>query len=291
MKGKLYVVATPIGNLDDITARAVHVLSTVDLIAAEDTRNTLTLLNKLNIKTKLVSNHKFNENSKVKTFIDKLSSGQSIALVSDAGTPCISDPGHVLVSRAAEENIEVIGVCGPCAAATAVSVSGFDARSFVYLGFLPREHSKIRSVLQIFDTPIKPLVVFYESPRRIINSLEVIAESFPHTQLCLCNDLTKKFERIYRGAPQEVVEELRDNPDHQKGEYTCVIENRETSVSPPDAPPFSLEAQLVDIMLRSGSSLKSAVQTLFAAQKEVSKKEIYSASLRLKEFIRDASQN
>lgn len=325
MIGKLYVVATPIGNLDDITRRAARVLAEADIIAAEDTRRTRILLQHLDIKTAPVSCHKFNETGKLAFFLQALTDGKDIALVSDAGTPCLSDPGHRLVAGAAEHGAEVVGVCGPNAAVTALSVSGFDASAFAYAGFLPRNKKDIRALFETRLSPGAPPLVFYESPKRIAGTIQLLTDYFAGTRLCLCNDLTKKFERVYRGTPAQVSEDLTENLSSGKGEYTCVVEwprAGETSETTPyadasgigeagaearnggnaypsgDSIPgsqtyphtLSLEAELADIMVKSPCSLKEAVSILHERHSgkrtaKLTKKEIYAASLRLKEMF------
>lgn len=292
MDGKLYVVATPIGNLEDISPRAVRTLAEADLIAAEDTRHSRVLLARFSIKTPLVSCHKFNEAEKLDYFMEALRSGKNIALISDAGTPCLSDPGHRLVARAGEEGAEVIGVCGPNAAVTALSVSGFDASSFVFMGFLPRHKKDIAKVFEDHFRIGVP-VVFYESPKRMAGTLEILAEDFPNTCICLCNDLSKKFERTYRGTPAQVLFAFRENPSAEKGEYVCVakpdrahLEAENATKADGSPTPASTEARLVDIMLKNGSSLKAAVNTLHE-ESRLPKKEIYAASLRLKAMFSD----
>jgi len=297
MNGKLYIVATPIGNLGDMTPRAIEVLRQVDIIAAEDTKNSMTLLTKFEIKTKLVSNHKFNETGSVDYFIKELSDGKNIAVISDAGTPCISDPGSILVKQAIANNIEVIAIPGACAAAAAISVSGFDVKSFMFAGFFPREKSDIKKMLAKlcrgdYQSPAKTNVyVFYESPRRIIKTLEIFAENLPDCGICLCNDLTKKFERIYRGSPEMILQELRDNPAAEKGEYTLVAEIQ-TPVGSADTPfqkgalDFSAEAVIVDVMIKRKCTLKDAVK--YAAKEyALNKNEVYAASLNLKKMFKN----
>ena len=291
MPGTLYVVATPIGNLSDMTPRAVEVLSQVDMIAAEDTRHSRGLLTHFGIKTPSFSCHKFNEGKRVDFFVSALMEGKDIALISDAGTPSISDPGHILVSMAAASGAPVVAVCGANAIAAALSVSGFDASWFVFLGFLPRtakEQAEIWDMLCQMATGSYP-AVFYESPLRIHKTLGWLADTHPTASICLCNDLTKKFERTYRGTPQEVLTELSQNPSAKKGEYTCVILLPKEEKPEADAPILSLEAQLVDIMIKNDCNLKDAAGLLHEAQKQQhkpgNKKAIYAATLRLKELL------
>ena len=270
----LYIVASPIGNMDEITPRALQVLSEVDIVAAEDTRNTGLFLNRLNINAKLTAYHKFNEIAKQDFLLQKLQAGESIALISDAGTPCISDPGYLLVKAAADAGIEVIGISGACAAILALSVCGFPAEPFVYLGFLPR---KTGAILE--NIPYGQTVVFYESPKRVAATVKLMAEHFPDAQICLCNDLTKKFEKIYRGSPANVFAELSTNPNSEKGEYTCVASIPAKIKEDESAP--SIESLLIDVMVKTGCTVKEAIKKL-----DYPKNEVYAASLRLKELIR-----
>jgi 16S rRNA (cytidine1402-2'-O)-methyltransferase len=282
VKGVLYIVATPIGNVGDITDRAKLILSEADIVAAEDTRTTQILLGILGIKNKTVSNHKFNEKHQVDYLISQLENGKNVAIVSDAGTPCVSDPGGIIVKAAAERDIDVVGVCGASAVITALSVCGFYFRTFAFYGFLPREANEIRKVVSTVKKAGVDVSVFFESPKRIIKSIEIFADEAPGARLCLCNDLTKMYERIYRGTPNEILEELRNNPAAEKGEYTLVAE--------PDAAPegtadkaITCEAMLVDYIVKSGLSMKDAVNELAQIHKgSIPKKDLYAASLNLR---------
>jgi len=286
MPGKLYVVATPIGNLSDMTPRGVQILSDVDMIAAEDTRHSKVLLAHFGIRTPLFSCHKFNEEKRGDFFLKALEEGKNIALISDAGTPCISDPGHKLVNLAAANQVEVIAVCGANAASAALSVSVFDVSKFVFLGFLPRKPKELTEIFHNMgeNWPI----VFYESPLRITKTIAHIAKDYPAADICLCNDLTKKFERTYRGNPATVLAELQENPSAQKGEYTCVVqlnkENSDVETQPEES--ISLEAQLIDIVTKQNVTIKEATNILHQQDKNTNKKAIYAASLRLKELLK-----
>ncbi len=281
MLGKLFVVATPIGNLHDMTQRSIDVLNSVDLIAAEDTRTSKVLLDNFNIKTKLVSNHKFNESSKVKSLIKDLLEGKSIAVISDAGTPCISDPGFILVSEAIKNNIEVIGIPGASAVTTAISISGFEELSFSFYGFLPKEKKDILKFLELIKNDHSKVLVFYESPKRIIKSLELIGDILKNSNVCVCNDLTKKFERIYRGKIKDVITNLESNKNYEKGEYTIVIEKEEVKeeISKNDV---SLESLIVDYIVKNNCSVKEAIMGL---SENYNKNELYKASLNLKDMF------
>jgi 16S rRNA (cytidine1402-2'-O)-methyltransferase len=282
--GTLYIVATPIGNLEDITARAIRVLGEVDIIAAEDTRHSRGLITHFGLKTPMISCHKFNEGKRGAFFIDALLEGKSIALISDAGTPCISDPGHKLVSEAAAAGIEIVPVCGASAVIAAVSVSGFDGSQFAFIGFLPRGKNALNGLIEIISCV--ETVAFYESPKRIMSTLSVLKEKLPSAQICLCNDISKKFERIYRGTAEEILAEIFENPSAEKGEYTCVV-NLKISLTDElhETNSYSLESQLVDIIVKTGCTLKEASQKLHETRKKISKKEIYSAMLNLKELL------
>lgn len=285
MAGKLYIVATPIGNLEDISARALEVLGKVDLVVAEDTRNSLILLNHFNIKTRIISYHKFNERKRTEDIINNLMNGESVALISDAGTPCISDPGYILVQSAAEQGIEAIGVCGACSATTAVSVSGFNCETFLFNGFLPREKGAAVKKLEELKTAPANIIIFYESPKRIIKTLLLINEAYPEAKVCLCNDLTKKYEKIYRGSVQKVIEELQQNVNHEKGEYALVVEKNVT-VGVKQEEEVGIEGKLVDIMLKKQVSLRDAVEELrLSCNGLYDRKSIYNASLALKELF------
>lgn len=281
MTGTLFVIPTPIGNLDDISPRIADTLEKVDVIAAEDTRNTLNLLNYLEIKTPLVSNHKFNEMQKTSVFIERLKNGENVAIVSDAGTPCISDPGYILVNAAVEEGIEVIGLCGPCAATTALSITGFNADSFTFMGFFPRKEQLIKDCINKSIKGGVPILIFYESPKRVVETMEVLSNIIPDADICLCNDLTKKFEKKYRGTPSEVHAELLANPNHEKGEYALVIQLNEELFCEETEEKISPEAMLVDVMIKNDCGLKEAMKILSTGD-NYSRNELYKASLNVK---------
>lgn len=286
MAGILYVVATPIGNLNDMTPRAISTLNEVDLIAAEDTRNTMKLLAHFDIHTPMTANHKFNELQVVDRLVGELMSGKNIAVVSDAGTPCVNDPGFVLVKAAAKAGIQVIGVSGCCAAVTAVSASGLCADTFRFMGFFPREKKDALKITDMIKASGKDLYIFYESPKRIVDTVEILAAELPTAELALCNDLTKLHEQIYRGTPEQVYGELMANPSREKGEYALLFYYEPVEEEKEEAPGLSLEALLIDRLVKTGCSMKDAIAAL-AADKSVNagKKEIYAASLNLKELF------
>ena len=283
--GLLSVVATPIGNLGDLSPRATETLQNADLIAAEDTRTAAQLLERYGITgAKMLPNHKFNEEVAASRLVEELQNGKKVALITDAGTPCISDPGYVLVREAVKAGIPVTSVPGCCAAITAITVSGFSALSFAFYGFLPRTPGDIRRVFSRVAGEYSTLAVFYESPNRIEKTVSLLAECIPGCRVCLCNDLTKKFERIYRGTPAEVASELAFNPNADKGEYVLVIELPAGEEAEGGEEALSPEAMLVEKMVKDGISLKDAVRAL-ADEKKASKSVLYDAGLRLKELL------
>ncbi|HXF86596.1 MAG TPA: 16S rRNA (cytidine(1402)-2'-O)-methyltransferase [Anaerolineales bacterium] len=220
--GTLYVVATPIGNLEDISPRVLRVLREVSLIAAEDTRHTGKLLEHFGIKTPLTSYYEHNKLHKLDSILDHLSKGD-VALVSDAGTPAINDPGYELVRAALASGFDVRPVPGPSAPITALSVSGLPANAFLYLGYLPHKAGERRKALeQVVDVPYT--LIFLESPYRIIESLEDILSILGDRRICVAREMTKMFEEYWRGSLSEAVEYFRSQP--VRGEFTLVIEGR-----------------------------------------------------------------
>ena len=222
--GTLYIVATPIGNSQDMSPRGIKILSDVDIIAAEDTRRSMILLNKLDIHNKLMANHKFNEHGKARYFINELLAGKSIAVITDAGTPCISDPGNELIKAAVEEGIRVVGIPGCCAAVNALSISGFDLSSFLFYGFFPRENPDRRRLLEKLRRGDTRTFAFYESPKRIMDLVDFFLQEEAQVRMCLCNDMTKLHEMTFRGTPQEVKEQLLAKGNYDKGEFAIVVE-------------------------------------------------------------------
>ena len=284
--GKLYIVATPIGNSRDMSPRGRDILSSVDIIAAEDTRRSMVLLGKLEIRNKLVSNHKFNEYGKARYFVDEMLAGKSIAVITDAGTPCISDPGNELIKAAVEEGIRVVGIPGCCAAVTALSVSGFDLSSFLFYGFFPRENAERRKLLEKLRRGDTRTFVFYESPKRIMDLVDFFVDSGAGVRMCLCNDLTKLHEMSFRGTPVEVKDKLLAKGNYEKGEYAVVIEIEESYLFTKTEHTVSAEAMLVDAMVARGVSGKDAVAAVLADENNsYSKNELKAALLNLKKLF------
>lgn len=281
--GTLFVVATPIGNLSDFSARAIETLKSCDYILAEDTRGTIKLLNHFKIKNRLISYHKFNEEKKSVSVIEDLKNGKDIALVSDAGTPCISDPGYILVKHARENNIKVVAIPGCSALVAALSVGGLDTSTFSFYGFVPTENKPKKELFEsIKHADVKTKVV-YESPKRIIGFLCELKNEIPGCVVCVASEMTKIHESYEYGKIGDVYEKMKEDTNSLKGEYVVLIQNEkeldaENSVC--------LEAMIIDVMVKESCSLKDAVNVLNQKQKGVSKKEIYNAGLRLKEILR-----
>lgn len=222
MKGDLYIVATPIGNLEDITLRAIKTLEQVDIIAAEDTRHTLKLLNHLNINKPMISYHRHNEEIKTDELINRLVEGKNIALVSDAGTPVISDPGEEVVKKCLENNIKVVPIPGACAAITALIVSGIDAKEFTFLGFLPLNKKNRKEKLEQIKIG-ENTIILYEAPHKLIQTLEELRTITGNRRIVLAKELTKIHESYIIGT----AEELKNEVQQPKGEYVIVIEKNE----------------------------------------------------------------
>ena len=284
-QGVLYIVATPIGNSRDMSPRGIQILSEVDMIAAEDTRRSMVLLNKLEIKNRLVSNHKFNEYGKANYFINEMKAGKSVAVITDAGTPCISDPGNELIKAAIAEGIKVVGVPGCCAAVNALAISSFDLSSFLFYGFFPRENSERRKLLEKMRKGDTRTYALYESPKRIMELVDFFINEDAKIQMCLCNDMTKLHEMSFRGTPQEVKEQLLNKGNYDKGEYAVIIEIDPEYVFNKVEHTVSPEAMLVDAMV-GGLNPKDAIAAVMADENNsYSKNELKAAALRLKKMF------
>jgi 16S rRNA (cytidine1402-2'-O)-methyltransferase len=223
IQGTLYIVSTPIGNLEDITLRALRILKEVDLIAAEDTRHTSLLLNHFGIRKPLTSYFEGNELKKKEFILSRLEQGDRIALVSDAGTPGISDPGFRLIQAAIEKQVPVVPIPGPSAVITALSVSGLPTDAFFFKGFLPHKTKKRRDLLkQLVD--IKETLIFYESPHRLYQTISDILETLGDREIVLTRELTKTYEEILRGKTSEIQSRIKEK--NLKGEITLVVSGK-----------------------------------------------------------------
>jgi len=281
--GTLFVVATPIGNLNDLSPRAIETLKNVDYILAEDTRQTIKLLNHFDIKNKMVSYHKFNEKERTVEIILDLKNDKNIALVSDAGTPCISDPGYILVKEALENDVKVIGIPGCSAVITALSVGGLDTSSFTFYGFVPTENKLKKELFNKIKTSDVKTKVIYESPKRIIKLLKDINNEIPGCAVSVCSELTKLHESCIHGKIDEVYEKMKDDPNSLKGEYVVLISNEPENKKKEN---ISIEAMLIDVMIKENCLVKEAIGIVNKQNDNLSKKDIYNASLNLKEIFK-----
>jgi len=276
MSGLLYIVATPIGNLSDITIRAVEILKKVDIVLAEDTRHSKKLFAHYEINSPLRAFHEHNENEKVNDIIAEISSGKSFALISDAGTPLISDPGYHLVLEAKRNDIDVVPIPGPSAIIAALSSSGIESNNFSFFGFLP---SKQPARLKLLKTKksLNETIIFYESPNRILSTLKDMLEVFgENRQACLAKELTKSFETILNDNLINLIDYLESDSSHQKGEFVIII-------SPADKIDFN-EAQIqLDKILPILCSEMGASQAAKLAAKitGIDKKHCYKKAINL----------
>lgn len=286
----LYVVATPIGNLSDMTPRALETLRSVSLIAAEDTRVTGKLLSKFEIDKPMVSCHRHNEAERTGGLVERmLAEGIDVALTTDAGTPAVSDPGDVLVREAAAAGIRVVPVPGCCAAPTALSACGFSSREFAFYGFLPREKGDLRKKLDEIARGV-PVCVVYESPHRVTDLVAVLCEKYADCAVCCCCDLTKLHEKILRGTAREVHAALEENPKTEKGEY-CLVLDFSALPAPasetPQVPPQSPEARLLALLFE-GVASQEAVARLCA--EGVKKNDAKRAAIAVRQWLEDAAE-
>lgn len=249
MAGKLYLCATPIGNLEDMSVRAVNTLKEVDYVAAEDTRRTGILLKHFSIEAKLIQYHKFNERKQLDNLLNLMEQGNDIALVSDAGTPGISDPGEILVKAANQRGIKVVPIPGPCALICALTVSGLDTTEFKFIGFLPKGNSKKPVLLEAMDQLCT--VVFYQSPHDLIKTLEQIKEIDNQRQIVVVREITKIYEERIAGNAEYLISHFAERGI--KGEFTLLIEGKEKEVYT-----LSQGIKRVEELLEKGLFLKEA---------------------------------
>ncbi|MBU3214839.1 16S rRNA (cytidine(1402)-2'-O)-methyltransferase [Clostridium estertheticum] len=280
MAGKLYLVPTPIGNLKDITLRALEVLQSVDIIAAEDTRQSLKLLNHFNIKKILISYHKFNEQGKSEDIIRQVREGKNIAIISDAGTPGISDPGSVIVSKCIEQNIEFVVLPGATAITTALVYSGLDTTKFIFRGFLPRENKERKPIIDDLINRSETLI-FYEAPHRLLSTLEFLYENIGNRKISMCRELTKLYEEIIRLTLEQAIEYYKQNSP--RGEYVLVVEGKSKEAIDKDErakwDSLTIEEHIQKYM-DDGINKKDAMK-LVAKDRNLPKSEIYKHSLKL----------
>lgn len=275
MSPALYIVSTPIGNLDDITLRAINILKEVDLIACEDTRTTRKLLSRYQIQKRLTSYHEHNKVEKANELLSVLEGGKSVALVTDAGTPGISDPGYRIVKLASENGIPVIPVPGASAVIAALSISGLPTSSFAFLGFPPKQKKRLSEFLQRLKTYPETLV-FYESPKRVIKTLELISEVFGKRNVSVSREITKMFEETLRGPVTDILSALKSR-DSLKGEFVLVVEGNSEASENIDAD--TVEKILLHLKIE-GNSLKDSVKQV-ADDSGISKSRIYKMALEI----------
>ena len=278
--GILYIVATPIGNLEDITLRALRVLREVDLVAAEDTRRTRQLLTHYGIRKPLISYHEYNRRMREKTLLQELREGKNIALVTDAGTPGISDPGEELVRGAIQESIPLVPIPGPAALVTALSVSGLPTESFLFYGFLPSKAAARKKWLVSLKDRAETLV-FYESPRRLGSLLEETAQILGDRRVVVAREMTKVYEEVYRGTVSEVLEQI--GKKEVRGEVTVILEG---CTSPPPIDASAIVAALRRYSEEMGLSLKDSVDRV-AEDLGIPRRQVYQESLNWKKGTRE----
>ena len=281
MSGTLYLVATPIGNLEDMTYRAVRVLGEVDLIAAEDTRNSIKLLNHFDIHTPMTSYHEHNKYEKAEELMEKLRSGTNIAVISDAGTPGISDPGEVLVDMCINEGITVVPVPGACAAVNALISSGQSSRRFTFEGFLPYDKKERVQVLEGLKNETRTIIM-YEAPHKLEKTLKALEEVLGSDRsISLCKEITKKHENVSKTTIGEALKALEDNPP--KGEYVLVISGRDKAEIEEERAAkwdsMSVEDH-IRMYMEQGLTKKDAVKKV-AADRNMNKREVYDIGINL----------
>lgn len=278
MTGKLFLCATPIGNLDDITLRVLDTLKSVDLIAAEDTRHSIKLLNHFEIKVPMTSYHEFNKIEKAKILVEKMLQGTNIALITDAGTPGISDPGEELVRQAYEAGIEVTSLPGPAACITALTMSGLPTRRFAFEAFLPTDKKKRATVLEELSKETRTIIL-YEAPHHLQKTLQELFASLGNRNITLCKELTKRHENAFRTTLEHAISYYEGN--EPKGEYVLVIQGKSHSeiIQEQQAQweELSIEEHL-QIYLDKDMSKKDAMKAV-AKDRGISKREVYQALL------------
>ncbi|CAI3547364.1 16S rRNA 2'-O-ribose C1402 methyltransferase [Clostridium neonatale] len=279
-KGILYIVPTPIGNLKDITLRALVVLNDVDLIAAEDTRQTLKLLNHFEIKKTLISYHKYNEKNKSEDIINLINEGKKIALVSDAGMPGISDPGSVIVKCCIEQGVKFEVLPGATAFTTALVYSGLDTTKFLFRGFLPRENKERKPIIQDIIN-CQETIILYEAPHRLLDTLSFLLSNLGDRKIAVCRELTKLYEEIYRGSISESVNYFQVNKP--RGEFVLVIEGKRIEDIEEEKKSIWIDLSIEEHILsyiNNGISKKEAIK-MVAKDRNLPKNEIYKFSTDL----------
>lgn len=279
MAGKLFLCATPIGNLGDMTSRVLETLQSVDLIAAEDTRNSIKLLNHFEIKVPMTSYHEYNKVEKAKELIEKMQTGTNVALITDAGTPAISDPGEVLVAMCHEAGITVTSLPGACACITALTLSGLSTRRFCFEGFLPADKKEKKDILKDLSEETRTMIV-YEAPHHLKRTLEELKEALGNRKVTLCRELTKKFETIWPTTFEEALETYET--EEPRGEYVLVIEGKsfleQKKEEEQSWQSYSIEEHM-EIYESQGIDHKAAMKKV-AEDRGISKRDVYQYLLK-----------
>lgn len=279
MAGKLYLCATPIGNLEDITYRVVRTLNEVDLIGAEDTRNSIKLLNHFDIKTPMTSYHEFNKYDKAKQLVEMMKEGKNIAIITDAGTPGISDPGEEVVRQCFEAGIQVTSLPGPAACITALTMSGQKTRRFCFEAFLPKDKKEKVAVLEELKNETRTIII-YEAPHRLARTLKELRETLGNRQLTLCRELTKKYEEADKTTIGRAIEKY--NEKEPRGEYVLVIEGKSQEEIQEENKQkwesMTIEEHM-EYYISQGNDKKSAMK-LVAKDRGVSKRDIYNQLIK-----------
>ena len=274
MAGKLFICATPIGNLQDMTPRVIETLSQVDLIAAEDTRNSIKLLNHFGIKTPMTSYHEYNKVEKAHVLIGRMQAGENVALITDAGTPAISDPGEVLVKMCYEAGIVVTSLPGPAACITALTLSGLGTRRFSFEGFLPPEKKEKARILEELKQETRTIIL-YEAPHHLVRTLKELYETLGERKITLCRELTKKFETIMPTTLEKALDYYEEQDP--RGEYVLVIEGKSFAEMEKEKQESFLEIPIEEHMKRyeeTGMDRKEAMKAV-AKDRGISKRDVY----------------
>lgn len=278
--GKLYLVPTPIGNLKDITLRALEVLKSVDVVAAEDTRQSLKLLNHFDIKKTLISYHQHNEQGKSEEIIERLRTGENIALVTDAGTPGISDPGAIIVKKCIEEGLEFEVLPGATAITTALVYSGLDTSKFIFKGFFPRENKQRKSIISDVENRTETLI-FYESPHRLLDTLEFLKDNLGNRKIAVCRELTKLYEEIIRDTLDNTILYFKKNLP--RGEFVLVVEGKTEEELEKERESqwqnLSIEEHIIKF-IKEGLPKKEAIK-MVAKERGLAKSEVYKYSTEI----------
>lgn len=278
MTGKLYLCATPIGNLEDITFRVIRTLKEVDVIAAEDTRHTIKLLNHFGITTPMTSYHEFNKYDKAKYLVEQMKQGVSVACVTDAGTPGISDPGEELVRQCMDAGIEVTSLPGPAACITALTMSGLSTRRFCFEAFLPSDKKEKQKILEELKTETRTIVL-YEAPHRLLKTLKELEESLGDRNITICRELTKKHETVFATTLRQAIAFYEK--EEAKGECVVVMEGRSQKELEEEKRQSWLELSIAEHMqyyLNQGMDKKTAMKAV-AKDRNIQKRDVYQALL------------